>query len=152
MITLQCYVSAVHQHESAIGIHISLPLKPLSTYHTIPPYRMSQSTRLSSLHHTAKFRWLFIFCVVMHMFQCYALSLSHPLLPPLSPRGSSLCLCLLCYTEHRVINTIFLDSIYICVNMQYLFFSFWLTSLCIIGSRFIHLIRTDSNVFLFIGE
>ena len=28
-------------------------------------------------------------------------------------------------------------------------FSFWLTSLCIIGSRFIHLIRTDSNAFLF---
>ena len=25
--------------------------------------------------------------------------------------------------------------------------SFWLTSLCIIGSSFIHLIRTDSNVF-----
>ena len=33
----------------------------------------------------------------------------------------------------------------ICVNIRYLFFSFWLTSLCIIGSRFIHLIRTDSN-------
>ena len=26
-------------------------------------------------------------------------------------------------------------------------FSFWLTSLCIIGPSFIHLIRTDSNVF-----
>ena len=25
-------------------------------------------------------------------------------------------------------------------------FSFWLTSLCIIGSNFIHLIRTDYNV------
>ena len=24
---------------------------------------------------------------------------------------------------------------------------FWLTSLCIIGSSFIHLVRTDSNVF-----
>ena len=34
-------------------------------------------------------------------------------------------------------------------------FSFWLTSLCIIGSSFIHLIRTDSNLFsnrLFNGE
>ena len=28
------------------------------------------------------------------------------------------------------------------------YFSFWLTSLCIIGSSFIHLIRTDSNVLL----
>ena len=30
---------------------------------------------------------------------------------------------------------------YICANMWYLFFSFWLTSLCTIGSRFIYLIE-----------
>ena len=30
---------------------------------------------------------------------------------------------------------------------MYWCFSFWLTSLCIIGFSFIHLIRTDSNVF-----
>ena len=33
--------------------------------------------------------------------------------------------------------------------MLYWCFSFWLTSLCIIGSSFIHIIRTDSNAFLF---
>ena len=38
------------------------------------------------------------------------------------------------------------------IRIRYLFFSFWLTSLCIIGSRFIHLIRTDSNVFLLMVE
>ena len=38
---------------------------------------------------------------------------------------------------------------YICVSILYWCFSFWLTSLCIIGSSFIHLIRTDSNVFFF---
>ena len=38
-----------------------------------------------------------------------------------------------------------------CVRIWYLSFSFWLTSLCIIGSRFIHLIRTDSNMFLFMN-
>ena len=36
--------------------------------------------------------------------------------------------------------------------MWYLFFSFWLTSLCVIGSRSIYLIRTNSNVFLFMAE
>ena len=41
---------------------------------------------------------------------------------------------------------------YICVNIQYLSFSFWLTSLCITGSMFIHLIRTDSDVLLFMAE
>ena len=31
-------------------------------------------------------------------------------------------------------------------------FSFWLTSLCIIGSSFIHLISIDSNVFFLMAE
>ena len=35
--------------------------------------------------------------------------------------------------------------------LLYWCFSFWLTSLCIIGSSFIHLIRTDSNVFFLKG-
>ena len=41
---------------------------------------------------------------------------------------------------------------YICVSIQHSFFSFRLTSLCKIGSSFIYLIRTDSNVFLFMAE
>ena len=32
-----------------------------------------------------------------------------------------------------------------CINTQYLFFSFWFTSLCKTGYRFIHLTRTDTN-------
>ena len=36
--------------------------------------------------------------------------------------------------------------------MHYLSFSFWLTSLCIIGHKFIHLIRSDSHEFLFMDE
>ena len=34
---------------------------------------------------------------------------------------------------------------YTCINIQYLSFSFWLISLCIIDSRFIDLIRTDKR-------
>ena len=41
---------------------------------------------------------------------------------------------------------------YICVSTLYWCFSFWLTLLCIIGSSFIHLIRTDSNVFFLMAE
>ena len=41
---------------------------------------------------------------------------------------------------------------HICISIQHLYFSFWLTSLCVIGSRFIHLIRTNSNAFLFVSE
>ena len=36
-----------------------------------------------------------------------------------------------------------------CVNIRYLFLSFWL---CLIGSRYIHFIRTDSHPFLFMAE
>ena len=39
-----------------------------------------------------------------------------------------------------------------CISILYWCFSFWLTSLCIIGSSFIHLIRTDSYVFFLIAE
>ena len=35
---------------------------------------------------------------------------------------------------------------YTCVNIRYLSFSFWLTSLYIIGSRFFYLIRTDKCI------
>ena len=38
---------------------------------------------------------------------------------------------------------------YICINILCWCFSFWLTSLCIMGSSFTHLIRTDSNAFFF---
>ena len=55
-----------------------------------------------------------------------------------------ICLHLHCCPANKFKSTIFLDSIYM-HYIQYLFFSFWLTSLCIIGSRFTHLIRTDSH-------
>ena len=45
-----------------------------------------------------------------------------------------------------------LSKFHICVSILYWCFSFWLTSLCIIGSSFIHLIRTDSNVFFLMAE
>ena len=53
-------------------------------------------------------------------------------------------------SANRFISTIFLDSIY--MHQYTTVFSFWLTSLCIVGSRFIYLIRTDLNVFLFMAE
>ena len=45
-----------------------------------------------------------------------------------------------------------LQCIRMCIRIWYLSFYLWLTSLCVIGSRFIHLNRTDSNVFLFVAE
>ena len=80
---------------------------------------------------------------IIYTFQRYPIKSSHPHLLPQSLKNCSLRLCLFCCLTYRVIITIFLNSIYI----LYWCFSFWLTSLCIIGSSVIHLIRTDSHAF-----
>ena len=64
-----------------------------------------------------------------------------------SPKDYSLHLCLFCCLAYRVMVTIFLNSMYVCVSILYWCSSFWFTSLCIIRSSFIHLIRMDSNAF-----
>ena len=81
------------------------------------------------------------------MFPCYSLYTSHPLLPPPPAVSVSLfSVCLHCCSANRFISTIF-SRFHI-----HTFICLFLTSLCIIGSRFIHLIRTDSNAFLFMNE
>ena len=70
---------------------------------------------------------------------------------PQSPKVCSLHLCLFCCLAYRVIITIFLNPIYIWINIHQCF-SFWLTSLCIIGSSFIYLIRTDPNTLFLIAK
>ena len=71
MIGLQYFISAIHQHELAIGVRmspsswISLPSPTLSH-----PSRLLQSPSLSSLSHRVNFHWLSIFyiwkCVYLH--------------------------------------------------------------------------------------
>ena len=51
------------------------------------------------------------------------------------------------YHYHLSKFHIYASILYIYVSIPYWYFSFWLTSLCIIGPSFIHLIRTDSNAF-----
>ena len=117
------------------------PLYPISQGHPSAP-------ALSTLSHASTLDWQSISHLVTYMFQCNSLKSSHPHLLPQSPKVCSLHLCLFCCLIYRVIITIFLSSAFI----LYWCFSFWLTSLCIIGSSFIHLIRTDSNAFVLIAE
>ena len=106
------------------------------------PSRLSQSTGLRSWCHTANSHLLSILHMVVYMFPCYSVRPSHPLLPLLR-----LQICSYCFPESKIISTIFLDSIRM---HNYTIFAFlFLTSLCIIGSRLIHLVRTDSNAFFF---
>ena len=87
----------------------------------------------------------------IYMFQCHSPISSHPPPLPQSPKDCSIHLCLFCCLAYRVIITIFLNPIYM-VSILYWCFSFWLTSLCIIGSSFIHLIRTDANIFFLVAD
>ena len=78
-------VSAIHQHESVIGIRM-LPLSWTTPSH---PSRLSQSMHFSSLSQTANSHWLSILHMVIYMFPYYSLHLSHPLPPP--PSVSKVC-------------------------------------------------------------
>ena len=122
------------------------PLPP----HPIP-LGCPRALALSAQLHASNSNWPSNLHMAMCKFQCYFLKSSHPLLLLLSSKVCSLHPCLLCCPGCRITSTIFLNSI-LCVNIQYLSPSSWLTSLCLIGSRFIHLFRTNSNAFLFIAE
>ena len=77
----------------------------------LPLPRLSQSTSLSSLSHTANSHWLSVLHMVVYILLCSSLHLSHPLLPPLCPQLCSLCIHLYCCPANWCISTIFLDSI-----------------------------------------
>ena len=143
--------SAIHQHESAIDIHISPPswtfLPPPSPSH---PARLSQSTSFRSPASYSKLSLAIYFTYG----NVYVSMLLSQFIPPFSSLTVSTSLfsipCLHCWLTSRFISTIFLNSIYVLIYD--ICFSFSDLSLYIIGSRSIHLIRTDSSVFLFTTE
>ena len=118
--------------------------------HTIPLGHPSAPAP-SFLYPALNLDWHFIFYMILYMFQCHSPKSSHPLPLPQSPKDCSIHQCLFCWLIYRVIVIIFLNK-YICVSILYWCFSFWLTSLCIIGSSFIHLTWTASNVLLLMAE
>ena len=131
-----------------MGVHefpILDPLPPLS------PYHLSGSSQCTSPKHpVSNLDWRFV-SYMIYMFQCHSPKSSHPLPLPQNPKDCSIHLCLFCCLAYRVIITIFLNSIYMC-KYNLLVFFFLATSLCIIGSSFIHLIRSDSNVLFLMAN
>ena len=133
-----------------MGVHVFPHPEPPSHLPPHPiPLGHPSAPAPSTLSHALYLDWRFISHMIIYMFQCHSPISSHPCPFPQSPKDCSIHLCLFCCLAYRVIVTIFLN---ICISILYWCFSFWLTSLCIMGSSFIHLIRTDSNAFLFIAE
>ena len=66
----------------------------------------------SILYHASNLDWWFVSCMIVYLFQCHSPKSSHPRPLPQSPKDCSIYLCLFCCLAHRVIVTIFLNSIY----------------------------------------
>ena len=105
----------------------------------------------SILYHALNLDWRFISHMVIYMFQCHSPLSSHPRPLPQSPTDCSISVSLLLSRIKGYRYHLSKFHIYV-VSILYWCFSFWLTSLCIIGSSFIHLIRTDSSVLFLMAE
>ena len=82
----------------------------------LPPNPIPQgppsAPALSTLSHALNLDWRSISHMIIYMFQCYSLKLSHPRLLQQSPIVCSVHLCLFCCLVYKVIVAIFLNSIY----------------------------------------
>ena len=114
------------------------------------PSRLSQTFRFELSASYSKFPLAIYFTYD----NIYASILLFPFVPPSSSLTVSTRLFFMCVSHLlpcKKVHQFYLFRFHI-YALIYLFFSFWLTSFCIIGSRFIYFIRTDSNVLLFIVE
>ena len=111
--TLQyCIGFAIHQHASAMGVHVFPILNTPPTSLPIPslwviPVHHPQASCI--LHRT----WTDDSFLIRY-YTCFnAILPNHPCFPlPQSPKDCSIHLCLFCCLAYRVIVTIFLNSIY----------------------------------------
>ena len=105
--------------------------------------------------------WALVSCIQLGLLICFTLHsilasmlFSWNIPPSPSPRvqKSVLYTCVSFSVLHIGLSFPSSKIQYIWVSILYWSLSFWLTSLCIMGSNLIHLIRTDSNEFFFNGR
>ena len=141
-------ISAIHQQESAIGIH--MPPQPQNlppTSHPTRPSRWPQSPGCELPASCSKFPPAIYFA-----YGNIHISVLLSLLVPPSPSPQSVLYIRVSTASVQIGSSVPSFKIpYIWVNLWY-FFLFLTFSSClsIISSRFIYLIRTDSNMFFFL--
>ena len=100
-----------------ISIYVFMCPPILNPPSHLPPHPIPlgcpRAPALDALLHASNLDWSPVLHMVMYMFQCYSLKSFHPHLLPLSPKVCSLCLHLLCCRACMI----FLNSIYICINI-----------------------------------
>ena len=126
-------------------VHMCSPIQnPALTFLPPPSLGLSQSTSSEYPDSCIQLALVISFIYgIIHVSMLFS-QIIPPSPSPTYSKSLFLYLCLFCCLACRITVTFFLKSIYI-INIVYWWFSFWFSSLCIIGSSFIHLIRTDSN-------
>ena len=121
LITLQCCIgSATYHHESAAGVHIfpilNLPPTslPIPSLRVIPVHQPQGSYIEPGLA-------ISFFYDIAHVSMTF-LQIIPPSPSPTESKDCSIHLCLVCCLAHRVIITIFLNSIYMCQYTVLVFF------------------------------
>ena len=131
--------------------HVSHPEPPSH----LPPYTIplghSSAPAPSILYHALNLDCWFVSHMIICCFNAilpnhHTLSLSHRV------QKTVLYICVFSAVLHTGLLLPSFQIPYICISILYWCFSFWLASLCIIGSSFVHLIRTDSNIFFLMAE
>ena len=84
-------------------------LPPPSPYH---PLGRPSAPAPSIQYRASNLDWRLVSYMIVYMFQCHSPKSFNPLPLPQSPIDCSIHLCLFCCLVHRVIATIFLNSIY----------------------------------------
>ena len=115
---------------------------PLLSHHRAPIWTpCAQSSFLLAVYFTHT-------SVYIYIYQYYFLNSFHPLLPLLCLQISFLSLCLYSHPANKVHQYHLFPRIpYTCVNIWYLFFSFWPISLCMTGSGLTR-ITTNGSGFI----
>ena len=144
-------VFAVHSHESAMGVHVFPILNPPPTSLHIPslwviPVHQPQASCILHRNWTGNSFLIWYYTCFNAILPNHPPSLSHKV------QKTVLCICVSFAVLHTGLSLPSFQIPYICVTILYWCFSFWFTSLCVLGPSFIHLIRTDSNVFFLMAE
>ena len=145
-------VFAIHWHESAMDLHVfpililpptSLPIPSLWVFPVHQPRALVSCIQPGLV--------IYFTLDNIHVLMLFSLNLP----PSPSPTESkslfytSVSLFLFCIWGYRYhLSKFHVYALVYCIGLL----SFWLTSLCIMGSSFIHLIRTDSNEFFLMAE
>ena len=154
LITLQyCIGFAIHQRESPQVYTCSQSWTP-PPLQLPSPYHPSGSSQCTSLKHPLTCIEPGLAIRFLHDSIHVSMPFSQIIPPSPSPTESKrlFCTSVSLLQSHIQGYSYHLSKFHIYALVYFWCFSFWLASLCIIGSSFIHLIRTDSNVFFLMAE